>query len=174
MKWSIKPELTPREKAEVERGKQARQVPKILAPPPAIFAVAIIGGALVNRSYGWAFGGGGPRQVAGLAVIAIGLSASFWAMQQYRLAKTSPDPKHRADALVTTGPYRHSRNPLYLAAAIMGAGLGVAMNMPGIVLALGLALLVLRNGVILREETYLEDLFGEAYLSYKARVRRWI
>ena len=58
MKWSIKPELTPREKAEEERGKQARQVPKIVAPPPAIFAVAIIGGALVNRSYGWAFGGG--------------------------------------------------------------------------------------------------------------------
>lgn len=174
MRWRTKPELTPRETAEEQRDTRERQVPNLIAPPPAIFAVAIIVGAIVNKAYGFGSGGGGLPSFVGLALIVQGLALSFWAIQQYRRAKTSPDPKHRAEALVTGGPYRYSRNPLYIATALMQVGFGIAVNMPGIVMAVIPALLVLRKGVILREETYLEGLFGEAYLQYKARVRRWI
>ena len=173
MKWRAKPEFTPRERAAEERDTRDRQVPKVVAPPPAIFAVAIIVGAIVNRLYGFGSGGGGPWSFGGGAVIVLGVAISFWAIQQYRRANTSPDPKHRVQALVTGGPYRYSRNPLYIAAALMHVGFGIAVNMPGIVFAVIPALFILRKGVILREEDYLEELFGEEYLRYKARVRRW-
>ncbi len=173
MKWRTKPELTPRESANEERDTRDRQVPKLVAPPPAIFAIAIIAGAIVNRVYGFGSGGGGPWSIGGGGVIVLGVALSFWSIQQYRLANTSPDPKHRAQALVTGGPYRFSRNPLYVAAALMHVGFGIAVNMPGIVFAVIPALFILRKGVILREENYLEDLFGEEYLTYQARVRRW-
>ena len=173
MKWRTKPELTPRESANEARDTRDRKVPKLIAPPPAIFAIAIIAGAIVNRVYGFGSGGGGIWSFGGGAVIALGVAISFWSIQQYRLINTSPDPKHRAQALVIAGPYRFSRNPLYIAAALMHVGFGIAVNMPGIVFAVIPALFILRKGVILREEDYLEDLFGDEYLTYKARVRRW-
>ena len=55
----------------------------------------------------------------------------------------------------------------------MQVGFGIAVNMPGIVFAVIPALYILRKGVVLREETYLEDLFGEEYVAYKTQVRRW-
>ena len=174
MKWKIRPELSPREKEQEERNKMARRLPKLAAPPPAIYAVAIMAGAVIDSITGWDFGGGGGRIIAGLAVIGLGLALSFWSIQQYRLAETSPDPKHQAVALVTDGPYARSRNPIYLASALMQLGFGVAINAPWIVIALLPALLFLRGGVIVREEAYLESLFGEEYASYKREVRRWI
>lgn len=173
MKWWTKPVLAPRDRAREERDARDRQVPKLVAPPPAIFAVAIIVGAIVNKVYGFGSGGGGPWSFGGAAVIVLGVALSFWSIQQYRRAKTSPDPKHRAEALVTEGPYRYSRNPLYIATALMHVGFGIAVNMPGIVFAVIPALYILRKGVVLREEVYLEDLFGDEYLGYKAAVRRW-
>ncbi len=173
MKWWTKAVAAPRDAADEARDARDRQVPKLVAPPPAIFAVAIIVGAIVNRVYGFGSGGGGVWSFGGGAVVVLGIALSFWSIQQYRLANTSPDPKHRAVALVTGGPYRYSRNPLYIAAALMQVGFGIAVNMPGIVFAVFPALYILRKGVVLREETYLEDLFGEEYVAYTAQVRRW-
>lgn len=173
MKWWTKAVAAPRDAADEARDARDRQVPKLVAPPPAIFAVAIIVGAIVNRAYGFGSGGGGVWSFGGGAVIVLGVALSFWSIQQYRRANTSPDPKHRAEALVTGGPYRYSRNPIYIATALMHVGFGIAVNMPGIVFALIPALYILRKGVVLREETYLEDLFGEEYEAYKTQVRRW-
>ena len=174
MKWRIRPPLSPREKAQEERDKRDRRVPKLVVPPPAIYAAAIVAGVVINRIAGWDFGGGGLRVLLGLALVALGLALSFWSIQQYRHAETSPEPKHQATALVTGGPYAYSRNPIYLASALMQAGFGVAVDMPWIVIAVLPALIVMRNAVIEREEAYLENLFGEEYVSYKGRVRRWI
>lgn len=165
--------MTPRDGVDDERNARDRQVPKLVAPPPAIFAVAIIVGAIVNRVYGFGSGGGGAWSFGGGAVIVLGIALSFWSIQQYRRANTSPDPKHRTEALVTGGPYRYSRNPIYIATALMQVGFGIAVNMPGIVFAVIPALYILRKGVVLREEAYLEDLFGEEYLAYVSQVRRW-
>ncbi|MCH8182841.1 MAG: isoprenylcysteine carboxylmethyltransferase family protein [Proteobacteria bacterium] len=173
MKWRTKSGLAPRGGTVNEDGARDRRVPKRVATPPAIFVVAIVVGAIVNKAYGFGSGGGGPWSFGGAAVIVLGVALSFWSIQEFRHAKTSPNPKHRAQALVTEGPYRYSRNPLYMAAAIMHLGFGIAVNMPGIVFALIPALYILRKSVILREESDLEETFGEAYLSYKTRVRRW-
>jgi protein-S-isoprenylcysteine O-methyltransferase Ste14 len=72
------------------------------------------------------------------------------------------------------GPFRHTRNPGYLSLTMIYAGLASLANALWAILLLPAALLVIQRGVIEREERYLERRFGEEYLRYKARVRRWI
>ena len=76
--------------------------------------------------------------------------------------------------LVTTGIHAWSRNPIYLGMFLVYGGIGIAVRSPWIlILALPLAI-VMRYGVVAREETYLEERFGDAYRAYKTRVRRWL
>ena len=76
--------------------------------------------------------------------------------------------------LVTTGIHGWSRNPIYIGMCLLYAGLGLAARSPWVlILALPL-LILLRYGVVAREEAYLERRFGAAYTDYKARVRRWL
>ena len=77
-------------------------------------------------------------------------------------------------AIVVQGPYRFSRNPMYLAMAILYAGLAFAINGLLIIVLLPVLLGILSFGVISREERYLERKFGQEYLRYKARVRSWV
>jgi protein-S-isoprenylcysteine O-methyltransferase Ste14 len=72
------------------------------------------------------------------------------------------------------GPFRYTRNPAYLSMTMMYAGIAALRNALWAIVVLPVALLVIERGVIEREERYLEGKFGEEYLSYKARVRRWI
>jgi len=76
--------------------------------------------------------------------------------------------------LSTEGPFRYSRNPGYLSLAMLYAGIAVLRNALWAILFLPLALYVIQREVIGREERYLERTFGEEYLAYKARVRRWV
>jgi protein-S-isoprenylcysteine O-methyltransferase Ste14 len=76
--------------------------------------------------------------------------------------------------LTTEGPFRYTRNPSYLALAIVYAGIAALRNSLWAVLLLPLVLIVIQREVIGREERYLERAFGEEYLAYKARVRRWV
>jgi protein-S-isoprenylcysteine O-methyltransferase Ste14 len=79
-----------------------------------------------------------------------------------------------ASTIVVEGPYRFTRNPLYVASALIYAGIAVRLNGLWAALLLPLVLGVVDRGVIEREERYLERKFGEEYLRYKAQVRRWI
>ena len=79
-----------------------------------------------------------------------------------------------ATALVTSGPYRFSRNPGYLALTLAYIGISVAADTVWMLALLLPALAIVRYGVIAREERYLEGKFGEAYLAYKAAVGRWL
>ena len=77
-------------------------------------------------------------------------------------------------ALVTSGIHGWSRNPIYVGMFLLYAGIGTAARSPWVlILALPLVI-ILRYGVVAREETYLERRFGDAYRDYKARVRRWL
>jgi protein-S-isoprenylcysteine O-methyltransferase Ste14 len=77
-------------------------------------------------------------------------------------------------SLIQDGPFRYSRNPGYLSLTMLYAGIAVARNALWAILALPLVLYVIQREVIEREERYLERSFGEEYLNYKARVRRWV
>jgi protein-S-isoprenylcysteine O-methyltransferase Ste14 len=76
--------------------------------------------------------------------------------------------------LTTEGPFRYSRNPSYLALAMIYAGIAVVRNSLWAILPLPLVVSVIQREVIGREEHYLERSFGEEYLDYKRRVRRWV
>jgi protein-S-isoprenylcysteine O-methyltransferase Ste14 len=83
-------------------------------------------------------------------------------------------PTSPTTAIVSEGPYRFSRNPMYLGMAGLLAGLGVLLGSPCFAAGLIVFLVVIHFGVVLREERYLESLHGETYRQYKRQVRRWV
>lgn len=117
---------------------------------------------------GWlGFGAGG---VAILA--ALGLAG--WAVLQFHRIGTHVDVRKPAIALATSGPYRHSRNPIYVAMTLLHLGVGLAAGSLWVVALAAPALLLVQFGVIRREERYLTEKFGPAYRDYKHSVRRWL
>ena len=90
-----------------------------------------------------------------------------------RRAGTNIRPDRPATVIVTDGPFRFSRNPLYLSLTLVYVGIASMMNALWPLLLLVPLLLIVQRGVVLREERYLEAKFGETYRSYKTRVRRW-
>jgi protein-S-isoprenylcysteine O-methyltransferase Ste14 len=107
-------------------------------------------------------------------LIAVGVILFVLSLYRFRHLGTSVQTRKPTTTLITDGPYRFSRNPIYLAFTIFSAGIGIAADLPWILALLVPALVVIRWGVIAREERYLEHKFGEDYRRYKAAVRRWV
>ena len=149
--------------------------PGVIAPPPLIYAGGLVIGLLLQNKFplpflpkGWrraVFGG----TLMGLAVIIVRQG-----VREMQRAQTNVNPMLPATTLVDDGPFRFSRNPLYLSMAIFYTGVAILANALWPILLLPIVQFVMRVGVIEREERYLERKFGKQYLSYKARVRRWI
>ncbi len=97
-----------------------------------------------------------------------------WALVHFRRQGTSPEPNHPVTALITAGPYRWSRNPLYLANVAVLGGFGLLLDSGWGLLLTGLQAAILHRWVVLREEHRLAAQFGETYRAYCARVRRWL
>lgn len=118
-----------------------------------------------------------PHRVAGLLgwpLLGSGLVLSGWFQWTLRRNSTSVEYNEPASNLVTDGPYQYSRNPGYLSAILIHAGIVSLTNRLGTVLLIPLHVLLIHYGVIKPEERYLEREFGDKYLDYKAQVRRWI
>jgi protein-S-isoprenylcysteine O-methyltransferase Ste14 len=113
-------------------------------------------------------------RILGLSLLGGGALLMSWFVWTMRRADTAIDPRKPVSRLVVEGPFRYTRNPSYLSMAMIYAGLVSLANALWAILLLPAALIVIQRGVIEREERYLERKFGEEYLSYKARVRRWI
>jgi protein-S-isoprenylcysteine O-methyltransferase Ste14 len=142
--------------------------PGVIAPPPLIYAGALAIGLLAHRLYPLPFLPRGLSRVLGWPLIVGGLVIGTLGFREMQRAGTNVDPREPTIAIVTRGPYQFTRNPLYLSMTLIYAGITALAN------ALPAALAVMRRGVIEREERYLERKFGDEYLGYKARVRRWI
>lgn len=111
---------------------------------------------------------------AGWLLILIGLALGFGSAGQFMRANTSLDPHSPVSAVVTRGPYRFSRNPIYLGFICLLIGFPLAFSsFWGLILS-PVLILSLNILVIKHEEDYLQRKFGEMYTSYKARVRRWL
>ena len=155
-------------------GRGGADNPGVIAPPPLIYAGALIAGLLANRLYPVRFLPCGLSRALGPPLVAAGLVIGFFGFREMKRAGTNVDPYHPATAIVTGGPYRYTRNPLYVGMTLIYAGLAARANALPAALLLPPVLAVMRSGVIEREERYLEGKFGEEYLRYKGRVRRWI
>jgi len=148
--------------------------PGVIAPPPLIYAGALAIGLLANRLYPIAFLPRGLSRVLGWPLIVGGPVVGSLGLREMKRADTNVDPREPTTAIVTGGPYRFTRNPLYLSMTLIYAGITALANALPAALLLPFVLHIMRRGVIEREERYLERKFGDEYLDYKARVRRWI
>ncbi len=108
----------------------------------------------------------------GRGLVAAGIVLIVWSALAFRQARTTIAPHQPPSALVETGPYRFSRNPIYLADLIILAGAALILGAPLALILLVPFREVLRHRFILPEEVVLERDLGPAYLDYKARVRR--
>jgi protein-S-isoprenylcysteine O-methyltransferase Ste14 len=148
--------------------------PGVLAPPPLIYAGALAAGLLANRRYHMPIL---PRRIArtlGWPLVACGLAVGFLGSREMRRAETTLDPRKPATTIVTGGPFRYTRNPLYLSMTLIYGGIAAVANALLPVLLLPIVLRLMRRGVIEREERYLERKFGDEYIEYKVRTPRWI
>jgi protein-S-isoprenylcysteine O-methyltransferase Ste14 len=157
-----------------EDGRNGADNPGVITPPPVIYAGALTAGLLANRRFGLPFLPRRLARVLGPALVACGLVLGLLGFREMRRAGTSADPYEPATAIVTAGPYRLTRNPMYVGFTLMYVGISALANALAPVLFLPAVFAVMRRGVIEREERYLERKFGEEYLEYKGRVRRWI
>ena len=147
----------------------------VLLPPPLLFA----GGFLLGVALDW--GLSLPKLPRPLGVVALGalmlvlqVLIGFSAYRSLRRIRTQVNPYKPTTALVTSGPYRLSRNPIYLSMTLLYLGLAFLLGAVGPLLLLLPVLAVMEFGVVNREERYLDRKFGDAYRSYSARVRRWL
>lgn len=144
-------------------------------PPPLLFLACLLGGWGLGRWRPLVLGlPAGPRLAVGTALLLLALGLGAWALRTFRRGGTTPEPNGTATTLLTTGPFRFSRNPLYLSLSLLLTGLGLLLDIGWILLLVPLLALMLDRRVIVREEARLQAQFGEAYAAYRRRVRRWI
>ncbi len=148
--------------------------PDVLIFPPALLGGGMVLGFVLDWLYPVPVFPPVAARICGVTLFVIGAALGYWAQTVLRRAGTNISPNQPALALVTGGPYRRTRNPLYLAG--LGVYLGVACFVNGIAPFLLLAPLavLLHWGVVRREERYLSAKFGEAYRAYQHQVRRWL
>ena len=145
-------------------------------PPPLVYLAAVIAGALVHR-YLVPLSLDLPRGVrfaAAAVVAAIGFGVMAAAMGLFRRTGQDPKPWLSTPEIISTGVYRITRNPMYVGMALLQAGIGIVRANGWIIALVPVVLAVVYATAVRHEEAYLEDKFGDAYLSYKSSVRRWI
>ncbi|MBI3447870.1 MAG: isoprenylcysteine carboxylmethyltransferase family protein [Acidobacteria bacterium] len=146
----------------------------IVVFPPVLLGGGMILAAILDRAFPFPLLAPLAARLLGLALFALCLALGLWAHAAMRRAGTNIRPDRPTLAIATDGPFRFTRNPLYLAG--LGVYLAVALFIDGLVpllLVVPIAI-ILHRGVVLREEHYLEGKFGETYLAYRSRVRRWV
>jgi protein-S-isoprenylcysteine O-methyltransferase Ste14 len=149
----------------------------VMARPPVLFLAGILLGLVSDRllRLGFPF----PRNdavhwiIGGLLMLG-GLVVAGGGIRDFKRAKTPVPTNEPTRALVTTGMHGWTRNPIYVGMFLLYVGIGiVARSWWVLILTVPLAV-VMRYGVVAREEAYLERRFGGVYREYKARVRRWV
>jgi protein-S-isoprenylcysteine O-methyltransferase Ste14 len=143
-------------------------------PPPFLYAIPLAAGLLLHWAHPIVLMPRGAAVPLGVLLVALGLALVGFAMGSFFRARTSPIPIKPTTAIVETGPYRFTRNPMYLGLAALYLGVTLWVDSLWPVLFLPVALFAVQRFVIAREELYLEAKFGEQYRGYKARVRRWL
>lgn len=149
---------------------------KVRFPPPLVFLGAIVLGMIVQReavplSLGFARG---LRVGVGVLTLACGVSLVASARILFKRTGQNPIPWKPTPELILQGPYRFTRNPMYVGVTLFLIGLGLALNNLWISLFAAPALLVVHFIAVLPEERYLAEKFGDSYRIFLAQVRRYL
>lgn len=148
--------------------------PHVIAFPPLLYlgtlgAGLLMHGFLPHQPFPPVF-----SRISGALLVIAGAALGRWGDVTMRRAGTNVDPRQPSLAIVTAGPFRFTRNPLYVSMIALYMGITLLADALAPLVLLPLLLLVTHFGIIRREERYLETKFGSAYLSYKRRVRRYV
>jgi protein-S-isoprenylcysteine O-methyltransferase Ste14 len=126
----------------------------------------------------WYFGDSSPQTlpiiIIGLGLIGLGFLLAFNSIARFIRAKTGVVPFSESTTLITEGFYKYTRNPMYVGMNSFLLGLILILNNPLNIIFLIIFFFVVRNMFVLKEEVQMEETFGEDYLTYKRKVRRWL
>ena len=151
---------------------------RVRVPPPALLLGCLVAGWCVDWSRSWPIvpetGSALLRGLFSGVLILSGLGLAGYCASQFKRAQTRLEPWRATTRIITDGPYRYSRNPIYVAFAIAGAGIALAFNTYWMLLGVVAFVLLANRLVIEREEAYLERKFGDLYSNYRRETRRWI
>jgi protein-S-isoprenylcysteine O-methyltransferase Ste14 len=148
--------------------------PGVPIPPPLLFVLPIVASLAIEWLFPTSFVQGALRWILGALIFVAGIALSGGGFITQRRAGTDPIPYKPSTRIVSHGVYRFTRNPMYLGFALCTLGLAILVDSAWMLLAVPVGLILIDRIVIRREERYLERKFGEEYLSYKRRARRWI
>ena len=145
-----------------------------LIRPPIVYLTSIVIGTLIQLARPLPLLPGTLAMPLGASVIVVAIALFSYAVGRFRAAGTPVPARKPTTVIVSTGPYRFSRNPIYLAFSLFQLGLAIWVNSLWLMATLVGAVAVIHYVVIPREEEYLERRFGAEYLDYKRTVRRWL
>jgi len=148
--------------------------PGVRFPPPLLYAVAVIAGVVLDRQWTLPIGSDVLRRVLAWLLIAAWATLTASSVRSFWRRHTSLVPIRPATALVIAGPYRYTRNPMYVGLALLTAALALFLNTWWPILLLVPTLAIVQRWVIGAEERYLHRLFGDQYDAYVRHVRRWL
>jgi protein-S-isoprenylcysteine O-methyltransferase Ste14 len=149
--------------------------PSAIPWPPLLMVAVLVAGWLAGRLYPLPWPGldDWPARLVGYGLGIAGIALVAWSIATLHRGGTTVQPHQGADRLVTTGPFRWRRNPIYMGDVLILLGLAeLTHNIWLVVLTPAFALAIYRLA-ILPEERHLEARFGQAYRDYKERTRRW-
>lgn len=156
--------------ASTEKGARVR------VPPPLVFLSLTVAGVVLDLFARFATIPLplGARVACGATLALAGVALVAWAVGLFRRSGQDPAPWKPSPSLVLEGPYRFTRNPMYVAMTTIQLGIGLAAGSPAAMLLASVSLLVVHFTAVRPEESYLEERFGEDYRRYKASVRRYL
>jgi protein-S-isoprenylcysteine O-methyltransferase Ste14 len=148
--------------------------PEVKLPPPAIYGLVWLAAAGLDQALPWSAFAPWLR-VAGASMFGLpALLLAGWALATFRRARTAIEPWRAATTLVRHGPYRITRNPMYVGLTLLTAALAFAADLPWLLLLGPVAPLATDQLVIRKEERHLAARFGADYQAYRREVPRWV
>ncbi len=148
--------------------------PGVPIAPPLLFVLPILVSLMLEWFIPTSFVRGTLRWILGALIFVAGIALNVGGFITQKRAGTDPIPFNPSTRIVAHGLYRFTRNPMYIGFALWTLALAILVNSVWMLLAVPIGLVLIDRIVITREERYLERKFGEEYLNYKRRVRRWI
>ncbi|MBN2499897.1 MAG: isoprenylcysteine carboxylmethyltransferase family protein [Anaerolineales bacterium] len=148
--------------------------PHLIVNPFVLYVGFGLSAALLQNLVALPFAPTQTAQITGITIMATNLLFGLPALRGMLQAKTSPNPNRPTTTLLLSGPYRFSRNPMYVGLTLIYVGLMTFLQLPWGILFTPIVIWLITAWVIRPEEEYLASKFGDTYLEYKKIVRRWI
>jgi protein-S-isoprenylcysteine O-methyltransferase Ste14 len=153
---------------------ESKKTAGVIAPPPIVVLALLLAGVELDVLFPAPFLNDVVQTILGVGLIVPALGLIGWCAWLFRKSGTNVETWQPTLKLVDSGPYGLTRNPIYLAMVVGFLGAACAVDTLWLMMLWPVLIATLHWGVIRREERYLADLFGEAYIAYCRKVRRWV